>query len=70
VIDEADRSFLGIELATSMPAARLIRFVEQLVETNRTYREEVLTAYLFDSISDAGEITDDWLGQYNEMTAA
>ena len=34
---------------------------------NRTYREEVLNAYLFDSISDVREITDDWLDRYNEI---
>ena len=32
VIDEADRGCLGIDLATSIPAARVIRFVEQLIE--------------------------------------
>ncbi len=32
VIDEADRGCLGIDLSTSIPAARVIRFVEQLIE--------------------------------------
>jgi putative transposase len=32
VIDEADRQALGIEIATSIPAARVIRFLEQLIE--------------------------------------
>lgn len=31
VIDEADRGCLGIALSTSIPAARVIRFVEQLI---------------------------------------
>jgi transposase InsO family protein len=32
VIDEADRGCLGIDLSTSILAARVIRFVEQLIE--------------------------------------
>lgn len=34
---------------------------------NRTYREEVLTTYLFDSIEDVRQITDEWLVRYNEI---
>lgn len=99
VLDEANRGALGIEIATSIPALRVIRFLEQLIEIhgkpaaircdngpelrsyaftewcntkdinlmfiqpgkpdqnafierfNRTYRTEVLNAYLFDSVS-------------------
>jgi putative transposase len=32
VIDEADRGGLGIEIATSLPAARIVRVLEELVE--------------------------------------
>jgi len=115
VIDEADRGGLGIDIATSIPASRVIRFMEQLIEIhgqplaircdngseltsdaftewcqvkgiairfiqpgkpdqnafierfNRTYREEVLTPYLFDSIDDVRQITDEWLARYNEI---
>jgi putative transposase len=115
VIDEADRAALGIDVSTSIPASRVIRFMEQLIEIhgkpaaircdngseltsyaftewclakgiqirfiqpgkpdqnafierfNRTYREEVLTPYLFDSIEDVRQITDDWLDRYNEI---
>lgn len=115
ILDEANRGALGIDIATSIPATRVIRFVEQLIEIhgkpaaircdngpeltsdaftkwcktndialrfiqpgkpdqnafierfNRTYREEVLNAYLFDSIADMREITDDWLRRYNEI---
>jgi putative transposase len=106
---------LALENATSIPALRLLRFLEQLIEIhgkpaaircdngpeltsyaftewcktnhiklmfiqpgkpdqnafierfNRTYRSEVLNAYLFDSISQVREITDDWLRRYNEI---
>jgi putative transposase len=115
VLDEANRGALGIEIATSIPALRVIRFLEQLIEIhgkpaaircdngpelrsyaftewcntkdinlmfiqpgkpdqnafierfNRTYRTEVLNAYLFDSVSQVREITDDWLRRYNEI---
>ena len=34
---------------------------------NRTYRDEVLSAYLFESIEQVQQITDDWLIEYNEL---
>ena len=38
-------------------------FIERF---NKTYREEVLDAYVFETIEQAREITDDWLSEYNE----
>lgn len=115
VIDEANRQCLRIDIATSIPAQRVIRFVEQLIEIhgrpqaircdnepesasyaftewcesqhisiryiqpgkpdqnafierfNRSYREEVLNAFLFDSIEDVREVTDGWVERYNEI---
>ena len=34
---------------------------------NKTYREDVLSAYLFESIEQVLQITDDWLIDYNEL---
>ena len=33
---------------------------------NRTYRDEVLDAYVFDSIEQVREVTETWLPEYNE----
>ena len=38
-------------------------FIERF---NRTYREEVLNAYLFHSTSEAQQLSDAWLVDYNE----
>jgi len=114
VIDEGNRQALGIEVATSIPSARVIRVLDQLIEMhgkpkalradngseftsiaftewcerrqiqlwyiepgkpdqnafverfNRTYREEVLDAHLFDSIAQVRDLTESWIPQYNE----
>lgn len=114
VIDEANREGLAIEVGTSIPASRVVRVLEQLVEMhgkpaaircdngpeltsqhfadwcaeqkievryiqpgkpdqnayverfNRSYRQEVLDAYLFGSIEEAQDLSDEWLTDYNE----
>ena len=38
-------------------------YIEQF---NRTYREEVLDAHLFDSITQVRELTESWIPTYNE----
>lgn len=111
VIDEANRGALGIDVATSIPAARVIAFVSQLVDLhgrpsgircnngpeltsqtfadwcqeheielrfiqlgkpdqnayierlNRTDREELLSAYLFDFLTEVRDLTVEWLGR-------
>ena len=114
VIDEGNRQALGIEVATWIPSARVIRVLDQLIEMhgkpkalrahngseitsiaftewrerrqiqlwyiepgkpdqnafverfNRTHREEVIDAHLFDSIAQVRDLTDSWIPQYNE----
>jgi len=114
VLDEANREALAIEIGTSIPAARVVRVLEQLLilygrpqalrmdngpeltaqvftdwcrqqglallyiqpgkpdqnafieRFNRTYREEVLDAYVFESIREVQDITDEWLPTYND----
>lgn len=34
---------------------------------NWTYREEVLSAYLFESLPEARDLTEEWLDRYNEV---
>lgn len=115
VIDEANREALAIEVGSSIPAKRLIRTLNRLIDWygvpssirldngpemtscdfrewaagkgialrfiepgepnqnafierfNRTYRHEVLDAYLFKSIEQVQHITEEWLLDYNEQ---
>jgi putative transposase len=114
VIDEANREALRIECGTSIPSARVVRVMEQLVEVygkpeairldngpeftadlfvdwakkrdvklmfiqpgkpnqnafierfNRSFREEVLNAWLFNSVGQVQLAADEWLRDYNE----
>jgi putative transposase len=114
ILDEANREGLAIEVGTSIPAARLVRVLDQLVEIygkpaaircdngpeliaqvfldwckdngveprhiqpgkpdqnafierfNRSYRQEVLDAHLFETIEDVQALSDEWLQIYNE----
>jgi len=115
VIDEGNREALCIECGMSIPSARLLRTMEQLVEVygtpqairldngpeltaqafvewaeskgiallyiqpgkpnqnafverfNRSFREEVLDANLFNSITQAQEAADAWVMDYNQF---
>lgn len=114
VLDEGVRECLGIEIDTSLPAARVVRTLERIAEWrgypkqlrldngpefisrklsawcqqhqvkmihiqpgkpnqnafierfNRTFRHEVLNAYLFTSLQQIQEITWEWMRDYNE----
>ena len=114
VIDEGNRQGLAIDVGTSIPSARVVRLMEQLIEVygrpaavrvdngpeltaqvlvdwcarqgielryiqpgkpdqnayierfNRSYREEVLSAYVFESLEQVRALTDEWLQTYNE----
>jgi putative transposase len=113
VLDEGNREALAIEIGTSIPSARVIRVLDDLIQMygrparvrvdngpeltadafvewctalgisidyiqpgkpdqnafierfNRSYREEVLDAYLFETLDQVREITDAWLEIYN-----
>jgi putative transposase len=115
VIDDFNREALWIEVDTSLPAERVVRVLEQLLDWrgkpthirmdngpelisqrleswakgqniellhiqpgkpaqnayierfNRTYREDVLDAYLFDDLQEVRHITERWLQDYNTI---
>jgi len=115
VIDDFNREALWIEIDTSLPAERVVRVLEQLLDWrskpthirmdngpelisqrleswaiekhidllhiqpgkpaqnayierfNRTFREEVLDAYLFDDLEEVRHITERWLKDYNTI---
>jgi putative transposase len=115
VIDDFNRQALWIEIDTSLPAERVVRVLEQLLDWrgrpthirmdngpelisqrleswakekhiellhiqpgkpaqnayierfNRTYREDVLDAYLFDDLEEVRHITEHWLEDYNTI---
>jgi putative transposase len=115
VLDDANREALGIEVATSIPSARVIRVMEQLIELygkpaalrldngseftshaftewaqkqeielrfidpgkpnqnafierfNRTYRTEVLDAYVFEGLHQVEALSEIWREEYNEL---
>ena len=114
VIDEGNREALRIECGTSVPSARVVRVMDQLVEVygrpeairldngpeltadafvdwaqehgvklifiqpgkpnqnafierfNRSFRQEVLDAWLFNAVSEVQTAADEWLIDYNE----
>jgi putative transposase len=114
VLDDFAREALRIEIDTNLPAVRVVRALDQLVELrgkprrlrmdngpelisgllakwakhhgiellfiqpghpmqngyierfNRTYREEVLNAYVFESLNEVRRMTAEWLIGYNE----
>ncbi len=113
VLDEGNRESLAIDVGTSIPSARVIRVLDELIQLhgrparvrvdngpeltaeafvewcaaqriaigyiqpgkpdqnafierfNRSFREEVLDAYLFDSLDQVRELTEAWLETYN-----
>jgi len=115
VIDDYNREALWIEVDTSLPAERVVRVLEQLLDWrgkpasirmdngpelisqrleswaqekhiellhiqpgkpaqnayverfNRTFREDVLDAYLFDDLEEVRHITEHWLEDYNTI---
>jgi putative transposase len=113
VIDDFSREALRIEIDTSLPAQRVVRALDELIELrgkpvalrldngpeliseelrrwarrhgieqrfiqpgkpmqnglierfNRTYRQEVLNCYIFETLSEVRRMTADWMARYN-----
>jgi len=114
VIDDFNREVLRIEIDTSLPAQRIVRALDELIEIrgkpaalrldngpelisdalerwarrqgierlfiqrgrpmqnglierfNRTYREEVLDCYVFETLGEVRRMTVEWMSRYNE----
>ena len=115
VLDDFNREALAIEIDTNLPAARVVRALDQLIEIrgkpqvlrtdngpefigaalgtwakrhgvelrfiqpgrpmqngyierfNRTYREEVLNCYVFETLGEVRRMTSEWMPRYNEV---
>jgi len=114
IMDEGNREALAIEVGTSIPAARVVRVLDELIAVhgrpaavrvdngpellaqtfvewcdarriaihyiqpgkpdqnayierfNRSYRTEILDAYLFESLGEVRALTERWLTTYNQ----
>lgn len=115
IIDDYNREALWIEVDSSLPAERVVRVLEMLIDWrghpkqirtdngpefishkltewakaqqivlahiqpgkpaqnayierfNRTFREDILDAYLFNSLSEVRKVTEQWLEEYNAI---
>jgi putative transposase len=115
VMDDFNREALRIEIDTNLPARRIVRALDELIELrgkpaalrmdngpelisdelekwarrhgverrfiqpgrpmqngfverfNRTYREEVLDCYVFETLSEVRQMTAEWITRYNEI---
>ena len=115
VLDDFNREALRIEVDTSLPARRIVRALDELIELrgkpatlrvdngpelisdelakwgrrhrvelrfiqpgrpmqngfverfNRTYREEVLDCYVFETLGEVRQMTAEWITRYNEI---
>ena len=115
VMDDFNREVLRIEIDTSLPARRIVRALDELIEIrgkpqklrldngpelisealrqwaerhgierlfiqpgkpmqnglierlNRTYREEVLNCYVFETLGEVRRMTAEWITRYNEV---
>jgi putative transposase len=115
VMDDFNREVLRIEIDTNLPARRIVRALDELVELrgrpvalrvdngpelisdelekwarrhgverrfiqpgrpmqngyverlNRTYREEVLNCYVFETLGEVRQMTSEWITRYNEI---
>jgi len=75
-----NREALNITIDTSLSAKRITRELDKIIDWrgkptqisfierfNRSYRQEILSAFLFDNFSQVRTLTDEWINVYNRQ---
>ena len=81
VVDDFNREALAIEIDLNLPVPRVIRVLERVLlfhcypemlrvdRFNRTYRDELLDLYLFRTVGEVRQMTEQWRARYNNERA-
>jgi putative transposase len=65
-----ERNIALLQIQPGKPAHTVPVFLREnayVERFNRTYREEVLDAYLFDDLQEVRQVTENWLETYNTI---